>query len=212
MIPQRISFARTLPIVAFLLSYVIIAIAATMAYVNLKHPLRDRPDEIVFNPHGHFLRFSISMAAEFTSDTIQAINTPAFSIELAIDRSAKTWPTGWTPFGLDFRQWRALIFPVYCLPFWWFAGLGLDALSGSRKLRWWVLLAGSLLWVFIVFLLCGLCFGLPASERHDMVFPYWGFAIWVALLVVFPLTWIKQALARRRIKTSLQARLFAELQ
>ena len=35
--PRRISFARSLPLLAFLLSYIIAAVPATMTYIGLRH-------------------------------------------------------------------------------------------------------------------------------------------------------------------------------
>jgi hypothetical protein len=217
--PHRISFARTLPILAFLLSYVLIAVPATLVYAHLRHVsqhgggVRFHSRRYDFTIHRKdFLRTSVLSPAEITSHSIQALNMPGFVIELGVDRSLRTWPTEWVPSGMDYTQWRAFILPVCCLPFWWMEGIGIDALTGRRRLLWPVLLLGSIFCVVIGVVETGLWFGIPKSDRNGLVFPYVGLGLWFALLSAFPIAWIKQALARRRIKTTLQARLYAELQ
>jgi hypothetical protein len=217
--PQRISFARTLPILALLLSYVIIAVPATMTYIGLRHISRHGRG-VSFHSHRyqftippeHFLRSSITASAEVTSHYIQALNIPGFMIELPVDRSTKAWPMEWVPPGLDYTQWRAFILPICCLPFWWFAGIGIDALTTRLRQSWWVLLLGSILWVFIGVIETGLWFGISKSDRDGLIFPYVGLGIWFVLLSVFPISGVREALSRRRIRTRLQARLSAELQ
>lgn len=219
MTPQRLSFARALPILALLLSYVIIAVPATMAYINLKSASRHGRDVIVRYhklqvsvSHEHFLRTSVLGSAELTSNTIVAINFAGGFIDLAVQKKAGTWPHGWSPQGISVRAWKAIILPIYCLPFWWLAGLGIDLLFRQRQLRWWALLFGSLFWAFYLLAGAGLVFNvLVAKDRYPITLLY-GVGLWFSLLAAFPITWIKRMLAQRRIKTILQARLSAELQ
>jgi hypothetical protein len=98
------------------------------------------------------------------------------------------------------------------LPFWWLAGAGIDGTLGARRLRWWSLLPALLLWAFFLLALVAFYVAFSPLERTEVVYPVWSVWLWFALLSAFPITWIKQALARRRIKTTLQARLYAELQ
>ena len=217
--PQRISFARTLPILALLLSYVIIAIPATMAYVNLKRATRHDKDAILHAhqfrirvPHDRVLRFSLTLAADDTSRTIQAINLPAHFIEFAVGKFNGTQALTWSPFHWDSLAWRALSFPVCCLPFWCLVGVGLDGMLGGRRLRWWSLVPSFTLWSLFLFLVPIYYFAFSASERGSVVYPVWSVWLWLTLLSAFPITLVKQALTRRRIRTSLHARLTAELQ
>jgi hypothetical protein len=217
--PHRISLARTLPILALLLSYVIIAVPATMAYINVKSASRNGSDVIVryhrFQrriPHEHFLRLSVEAGADITSRIIQAVNLPGHFIEFAVAKCAgNSWRT-WSPFRWDFLAWRAFSFPVSCLPFWWLTGVGLDGLLRRRELRWWHLVPSLILWAFFLMWVSVFYFGFSAFERTETVYPIWSVWLWFILLSAFPITWVKQWFKRRRIRTSLHARLSAELQ
>lgn len=212
--PHRISFARTLPILALLLSYVILAVPATMSYVSLKRHGRG----VSFHSHRyqftippeHFLRSSITESAEVTSHYIQALNMPGFMIQIPADRLTRAWPMEWAPRGLDFTQWRAFILPLCCIPFWWFAGVGVDSFTTRQRLAWWILLLGSILWASMAFFEVGLWLA-AGADRKELVFPLWGLGLWFVLLSAFPITWVKQWLKHRRIRASLHARLSAEL-
>lgn len=211
--PQRLSFARTLPILALLLSYVIIAVPATMTYAGFRH-ISQHGRGVRFYSHRYdftvqpkdFLRTSILGPAEITSHSIQAMNMPGFIIEFGIDSYLHTWPLG-----MDFTQWRALILPICCLPFWWFAGAGIDNLTSRLRQSWWFLLLGSILWAFIAVIETGLWFGISKSDRGGLVFPYVGLGLWFILLSAFPIAWIRQWLKHRQTKRILHARLSAEL-
>jgi hypothetical protein len=217
--PQRISFARTLPILAPLLSYLVVAVLSTMVYVNLKLASRHGHDVILHThqfrlrvPHDDVLSSSVLLVARGSSRTIRAINLPAHFIEFAFAKATRTSSTTWSPFHWDFLVWRAFGFPILCLPFWWLAGVGLDGMVGTRRFHWWSLLPALLLWSFFLFALAAFYVAFSPLERTEVVYPVWSVWLWLTLFSTFPIAWIKQALAHRRIKNTLQARLSAELQ
>lgn len=191
---SRIPFAFVLPVLALGATVALIGIQCAEVYYNLHTrgvggfvrlgPSYRMPANAIL---GESLRFSLASL----SHIIQALHIPAFSVEVIVDHLTGAWPSTATPHGLDFLTWRALIFPIYCLPFWWFAGLGFDALTGRRSRRWPVLLSGAVLSGFCVFLFLGLRFALSAEEREGIVYPLWGFALWAALFAVFPAAWIR---------------------
>jgi hypothetical protein len=189
-----------------------------MTYIGLRQISRHGRD-VTFRSHRyqftippeHFLRSSITASAEVTSHYIQALNIPGFMIQLPVDRFTKAWPMEWVPPGLDFTQWRALILPLCCIPFWWFAGVGVDGLTTRRRLAWWTLLLGSILWASMAVFEVGLWLA-AGADRKELVFPFWGLGLWFLLLSVFPITWVRQWLTSRRTRASLHARLSAELQ
>ena len=130
-------------------------------------------------------------------EAIEAINLPAFSIELLISRLSHSWPGSWAPAGIDFRSWRAISFPIFCLPFWWFEGLGVDSLLKRKHLHWRTFLLGTLLWGLFLTGLLAIQSGMSAEERTEMIYPIWGFCLWVLLLSVFPIGWIVRWRNRR---------------
>jgi hypothetical protein len=217
--PHRISFARTLPILALLLSYVLIAVPATRAYFYFSRASQHGRDLLVPHhgsyiriPHEHFLRTSVLGSAELTEPAIVPINFPGGFIDLAVQKKAGTWPHGWSPQGISVPAWKAIILPIFCLPFWWLAGLGIDSLFRPRQLRWWALLSGSVFWAFYLLAAVGLVFNVLVAKDHYPSALAYGVGLWFILLAAFPITWVQRLLALRRIKTSLHARLSAETQ
>lgn len=212
MTPNRISFARTLPILALLLSYIAVAVPVTMAYINLRHATRYSHDVILQShqigirvPHDHVLRFSLQLVALGTSDTIQAVNLPGHFIEFAIAKCASnSWRT-WSPFHWDVFAWRAFSFPVCCLPFWWLAGVGVDGILQRHRLRWWHFVPGLILWAFFLMWVSVFYFGFSALERTEGVYPIWSVWLWLVLLSTFPVTWVRQWLASRATRAGAPA-------
>jgi len=195
---HNVSFSIVLPLLSSALWVALIAIPATLAYVNMRHISRNGSG-VTFHSHQYsftvprnrFFASSVRSSASLNHKVIEAANLPGFSIELLQSRLSSSWPMSWTPAGMDIFTWRAIIFPFYCLPFWWFVGLGVDALLRRRKLRWPVLLLGTLLCGFFLFLILGLRFGLSAEERDGLVYPFLGFGLWIVLFGIFPMTWVR---------------------
>jgi hypothetical protein len=213
--PQRISFARTLPILTLLLSYVILAVPTGLTYVKLHRASGPNGDAIITTPqhrllvhNEHFLRYSLTSSSLATSRAIQGINLPARSIEYTIDESTRTWPNRWSPHGVYPATWQAISFPIYCLPFWCFVGFGLDSISGRHRLRLKVLLPASLFWFLwassFLFFIVGPEPNLLA-QRFDISFVVRGLALWTLLLGVFPVGWIIRGLALQRSRERLHA-------
>lgn len=192
----RISFARTLPIVALLLSFLITAIPATIAY---SHQLQHSAP--------HALRDSLTTAASHTSHTVQALNMPAFLVEIFSGVLSGEGLHGWSPYPIDLLTWRAIIFPIYCLPFWWFVGLAMDALLAGHRLRRSLLFVGCILWATSFSLMC--VWVISAAPRALLILPYFGFALWICLLSVFPGTLVRERLAHRRLRTRSVERLLS---
>lgn len=202
---RRIAFSLLLPTLSLALWVLLVAVPTTLSYISLLQSAQhaavvtiQKGGFVATVPREHLFRFAVISATFRFAHVIEAINLPAFSIDLLISRFSSSWPATWMPSGMPFESWRAITYPFYCLPFWWFTGLGLDALLKRRRLRWPVLLLGTLLCSFFLFLLLGLRFGLSAEDRAEMTYPFWGFGLWVVLLGIFPATWLRQGLASRR--------------
>jgi hypothetical protein len=125
-----------------------------------------------------------------------AINMPGMFVEMLVDLPT-TWPDSWHPAGLMLMSWRAIIMPFYCLPFWWFVGVGLDTAVGRRNLRWGWLTLGTALFVLLAVLSVGLRFGLPEADRAEATKWVISLCFWMIGFSTFPTAWILQ---RRRAK------------
>jgi|GEM_PF-5663769 len=204
----RPSFSILLPLITLALAFAVLSALTTIRYVHLRQvSAHGRPIHI----HNHivdyrltpnqFLAASVGYAAGMAGRPIFAANLPAASIELAISALAGSWPDMWRPkaFGPGgILLWRALISPIYCLPFWWFAGLGLDAAFAHRRLRWPVLLLGTILFALFATLGIGLAFTIERGEFQESGVMFCGFALWSALWATFPATWLRAFLQRRK--------------
>lgn len=202
---RRISFSLLLPVLSLVLWVCLISVPTTLIYANFQLSARGAPAVSISSgmgkvtiPRKRFLRFAAAAATLRLVHVIQAIDLPAIAIELPFSRLSSTWPGTWTPAGMTVESWRAVIYPIYCLPFWWFVGVGLDGLLKRRHLRWPWLLIGTLLCGLFLFIALGLTFGLAANNHVGMAYVFWGFGLWIALLGIFPAAWLRQGLASRR--------------
>jgi hypothetical protein len=92
---------------------------------------------------------------------------------------------------VDLFTWRALIFPVYALPAWWFAGVCLDALLGRRRLHWVPALLALLFFGFCAVMT--VMFSL--QNRLEDSFDIWiglGSVLWTGLFALAPVAWWRQ--------------------
>lgn len=199
------SFSIRVPLLALLCCYVALASLTTVSYLNLRQTESDGADVCCRAPdrrpalaRNHFLLASVTGSGAIASRTVQAINFPAMATEMVASVVMRSWPNSWRPKAIsDLFIWRSLIFPVYCLPFWWFAGMGIDAFRG-RRCHWTLFLSGTVLVAFFAFLGVGLAITAEERNYEDMAFVFSGFAIWVPLLTLYPITWARTFLRLRR--------------
>ncbi|HEY5027526.1 MAG TPA: hypothetical protein VIK39_03890 [Candidatus Angelobacter sp.] len=64
----------------------------------------------------------------FFFDSIVALDIPAGLIQLPYIMTSPT-KREWMPDGIDSRVWRAVTWPLLCIPFWWIGGRAIDALT-----------------------------------------------------------------------------------
>jgi hypothetical protein len=209
---SRALFGRLLPFIAFAICIATLAAITTLRYVELRRiSVDDRGVRIHshnFDVHvstNHFLIVSFISAASAASRPIQAINLPAIAIEAIVDGVTRTWPDSWrpaafgpTPNGLF--AWRGLIFPIYGVPFWWFAGLGIDGLTTRRRNPWPVLLLGTVLFGLLLIVGVGLAVASEDRDYRDLSFAFYGLALWVSLFATFPVTWVRLFFQRRAVR------------
>ena len=200
----RASFSVLLPLFELAIWVVLILVPATLVFLNLSQTAHGSPTAHVGTgnfsaeiPRQHFLWFAFWSATTNRAHTIAAINIPGTIPEVLLSLPT-SWPQSWHPAGWHLDSWRALVFPFFCLPAWWFAGLGVDSLLGWRRLHWGTLLSGSIFFSLFTTLFLGFLFGMSASERAegDSNWILWGVGLWASLFATFPCAWLRQRRSR----------------
>lgn len=105
-----------------------------------------------------------------------------------------------------FQSWRAVSWPILCIPFWWLAGLSIEALSAARhdllqpRIGW----AGTCVAVLVFVSGAGIAIGtLVDTSTHDdwtMILFGTGGALWAALGGLTIAARVVQWWIRRRLR------------
>jgi len=198
-----ISFSVLLPLLALMVWAVLVPTETAYIYLRLSQ-LSPRSPRLEFNidryriaiPRNRLLSFALMGVATTQSHLVTAANLPGTAGEILISLPT-SWPNSWRPHTFSLDSWRCLSWPFFCLPAWWFAGRGIDALLGWHRPRWWTLLIGSLLFAAFAALFFGFRFGMSAEERSGTTWVLWGCALWALLFATFPVAWIRRAFAAK---------------
>jgi hypothetical protein len=144
----------------------------------------------------NFWPFAVNEAVVTHSHALSAIAMPGALVEMPLT-VALTNPSLWYPKQLDEWTWSLLETPLYCLPAWCLVGLGIEGLVGWRRVRWPLLLVGTVAWATFVFMLGEYLWGwmLPGHAVEGWVVA--GFGLWIMLLGVLPAAWVRQVLRGR---------------
>lgn len=95
-------------------------------------------------------------------DFVAALNLPAGAIQLPYVIFFSPDKREWMPAEMDFRLWRALTWPLLCIPFWWMASRGIDALIALKqgqllpKISWLESILGAVMAVLFAVAFVGL--------------------------------------------------------
>lgn len=141
-----------------------------------------------------------------STEGVVLLNFPAAFVDLAVSwpmhRSLRDSPLVFT---FDRWAWRALVYPLYALPFWWILGRSVDCGRSLRnkdpkRLRWWDLALMLPLAVLGIAALTAPFTSIPA-DRADAEFEVMIVAIWFwgALSVGACVIWFLQWRRRRRL-------------
>jgi hypothetical protein len=139
----------------------------------------------------------LEVAMDWRGRLLTTVNLPGLLVEF-LTSLGSTWPESWHPEALELFSWRALAFPLYALPAWWFAGVSIDALLGRRRLHWVAMAIALVLFAFCALMLMPLADGLQASKDYEMTA---GTALWTTLFAVAPVAWWRQHAAISRLST-----------
>ncbi len=213
---NRLSFALLLPALEIAVWLILVPTQTGLTYWRLSHglPASALRDDLPF--HGERLIFVLPGVATGAASPappapshplfdlalfrstypygmlMTAINMPGMLGEILVSLPT-SWPDSWHPEALMLMSWRAIVMPFYCLPFWWFAGVGLDTACGSKTLRWgWLLLGAILFLLFAIVLIASIVSVTTDPPREDGGLLLSGAAFWTIAFSTFPIAWILQ--------------------
>ena len=188
-----------LPLLALCVWVVVVAVPITPLYFQLREEAKTAKDKTVkagdFQytvTRDQYLSYSLGQAMAGRSQIIVAINPPGNVVETLLSLPT-SWPKMYHPEGMEMETWQALMLPLFCLPFWWFAGRGLDALIGRRRMHWSLFLLGTLLFAGAVLLSAGAMLSMGSVSPDDNPWLPWGVLGWALLLAWMPIGWIVQS-------------------
>jgi hypothetical protein len=88
--------------------------------------------------------------------------------------------------------WKTLGSPVYCLPFWWLAGCGLDSWFREKRLDAITIAAGTLTFLLFVVLSVRSIFERSGSQMTEDSWAIWSMLLWTAVFATVPLGWLRR--------------------
>jgi hypothetical protein len=194
---RRIPFTTLLPLFSLTIFIALVALPATFTYLDVQQspPGFSKPPTKQHPSFKETLRYVAASEPESFANAINGIDVPANFVEMPIDGFSKAWPDTWSPDGLTVSDWRAITFPIYTLPFWWFAGFGLDTLLNRHHPRWPVLLIGTILFAvfFLLTLIVSFTKGVE-TDRSVTVPIVVGCIVWNLFFATFPVAWVLRRL------------------
>lgn len=196
---SRPKFAWFVPTLALALTFVALAMPTSVLYLKLRSAAASGAPSVWMHSkdinleidRSDMLRFALNGTAAWEQKVITGVHVPGMFGEVLVSLPT-TWPQSWHPQSIPLFSWRSFSLPVFCLPFWWLIGLGMDRLSAKRRSHWTLLLLGSMLSAFILFIAIGLNV-MGVIEKDTSLAPQIsGLYLWTVLFAIFPALWLKQ--------------------
>lgn len=192
--PQRISCAVLLPIAELALWSVLVLIPTLLMYGRFyslqKHEnasARSGQFETIL-PRDRWLEFSLATVCERQFHTIANLNLPGALIGAPLSVPAASYFRT-HPSWFSVQTWHTVTVPFFCLPAWWFVGVGMEGTLTRKRLHWALRLVG------LVF--CGACVALvigiltsPPADRSDLLPFMPGAIFWAVAFGLLPLNWL----------------------
>jgi hypothetical protein len=197
---QRVPFTAALPALAVAIWCAIVAVP-TVANLRAIHAVPRSsanvnvnlgPFHAVLLP-GEILPFAVNAAIYTHSHAITALNLPGALLEMPVE-VALTDPDAWYTRRLNAWTLRSVLTPLYGLPFWYLAGLGLDALLHRRRPARTALLLSTALFALFV----ALAAGLPFAHAPTGLWVILGFTLWIPLFALLPAAWLRYLFSNTR--------------
>ena len=195
---NRVSFRCLLPIVSLATWLILVPSYVGLQYYRVRHLSQgseqaiDIIDDIAIRvPKDRWLAALVTSLPLNRYHYVTALNLPGLIPDVLLSLPT-TAPGKWHPSACTLEAWRSFTLPFYCLPFWWLAGLGLDALLRKRRLHRLALWFASVLFLLLVVILFGY-FTSPPLDQADLRWLLPGFGLWAVLFGVVSLNWLRRA-------------------
>ena len=190
------SFAFLMPLLDVAIWAGLVMTPAVLLFIQA-HDVSVGPSDAVHADYTFDVRRDDLLYIPFTdirvsrSHIISTISLPVTVVEGMISLPILR-PASWRPADLNVDTWRALGYPIYCIPVWWFVGIGMDSLFGKRQLGWQSQLAGTLLMLLFSLIFIGFRYGFKGNDPNgDLPWILRAVAFWILMFAVFPLAWLK---------------------
>jgi hypothetical protein len=196
---RPLQFSLVLPLICLVIWVTAVLVPTTVIFLQMKSrangagslTIRTATIEATIPPDD-FFPFALHGATIRTAKAVAGINVPGLFIEAGLS-SVTSWPHRLYPSRYLLESWRALVFPIYALPAWWYAGRGIDGFVGRVRLRVVETIVSTLVSLAFIGLGVGLQFGLSQSERDaDLIWFTCGLIFWGALIAIEPAGWLRQ--------------------
>jgi hypothetical protein len=201
---DRIPLSHILPVVDLALLVLLVIVPITLTSVHLYEASKGATQIHIHSgqfdmtlPRDQIVPWAIRMVTVAKAHMIQGLNVPGTAFEILISLPT-SWPVIWHPAALLPETWDALVFPFFCLPFWWLVGCGLDGLISKERLHWSLLLIGTLLAGGCLALVLGFHAGISVAEREANPWLMRGLTGWTTAFAVLPIAWIIQSMRQHR--------------
>lgn len=196
---RPLQFSLALPLICLAIWVTVVLVPTTFAFLHMKSRANSTgsltirtPTIDATIPRENFFPLALHGATIHTAKAVAGINIPAFFVEAGLSLLT-SWPHRLYPSRYLLESWRALVFPIYALPAWWYAGRGMDGLLARRQLGIVEPIFSSLVSLGLLVLAFGFQFGLAPAEREPgnewFIF---GFTFWALLAAIGPMGWLRQ--------------------
>ena len=129
--------------------------------------------------------FSLATVSERRFYTIVNLNLPGVLVGAPFSAPAASYFRS-HPRVFSVRTWHTVTLPFFCIPAWWFLGVGMDAALTRKRLHWGLRAIGSILCCACIAVLIGILTSLPV-DKPDLLPFMPGTIFWAVAFGLFPL-------------------------
>jgi hypothetical protein len=200
---SRVSWTFLLPIAELALWSALVLMPMLFLYGKLyllqkyeNPPAGPGQFEVPF-PADRLFGFALATVCERRFDTIVNLNLPGVLLGAPVAVPAASYLRTHAS-GLSIQTWHTVTIPFFCLPVWWFAGLGIEGALKRKRLHWALRVAGSIFCCACVALASGILIS-PPDDRRDLLTYLPGAVLWAFAFGLFPLNLILTAGSRSNV-------------